>query len=103
MEFMNHISPIQPLWEPLSQRGEDKGDGQGSGLIFADIFRSAVDNVRQTSDEHNRLLYGLATGQVDNPAEVSIAAAKASTASELLIQLRNKAMDAYSELMRMSL
>ena len=27
MEFMNHISPIQPLWEPLSQRGEDKGDG----------------------------------------------------------------------------
>ena len=42
MEFMNHISPIQPLWEPLSQRGEDKGDGQASGLKYAETSPSAV-------------------------------------------------------------
>lgn len=103
MDFSNNIRPVQPLWEPLTQRGESKSGDQDSGLIFADIFRSAVENVRQTSDEHNRLLYGLATGQVDNPAEVSIAGAKASTAVDLLLQLRNKALDAYSELMRISL
>ena len=45
----------------------------------------------------------LATGQMDNPAEMSIASSQWSMSVNLLIQLRNKALDAYNELMRISL
>ena len=44
----------------------------------------------------------LATGQIDNPADVNIAASKASTAAMLLMEMRNKAVEAYNELMRIS-
>ena len=45
----------------------------------------------------------MATGQLDNPAELTIASTKAGYAVDLLIQLRNKAVDAYNELMRISM
>ena len=51
----------------------------------------------------NKAQYLLATGQLDNPAEVTIANTKAAAAVDLLVQLRNKAVEAYSELMRISL
>ena len=47
--------------------------------------------------------YRLTTGQIDNPAEVSIASSQWTASVELLIQLRSRALDAYSEIMRISL
>ena len=49
------------------------------------------------------LEYKLATGQIDNPADVTLAISKAATAAELLMQMRNKVLDAYNEIMRISL
>jgi len=45
----------------------------------------------------------MATGQLDNPALLTIASTKAQLSVDLLVQLRNKSMDAYNELMRTSL
>lgn len=96
------IQPVARLWEtfPASKVQEKSG---ASSTAFADIFRSAVENVRQTDDEKNKLEYLLATGQLDNPAELTIASTKAATAVDLLIQLRNKALESYTELMRINL
>ena len=72
-------------------------------FLFASVFQSAIDNVRQTNATQVDLEYKLATGQIDNPAEVTLAISKATTAAELLMQMRNQALDAYNELMRISL
>ncbi len=96
------IQPISTLWEtfPTSKVQEEKGD---STVAFADIFQSAIENVRETDGEKNRLEYLLSVGQLDNPAELTIASTKAETSVELLVQLRNKALESYSELMRISI
>ena len=73
------------------------------GSLFADIFQAAVENVKETEQVKNDAEYRLATGQMDNPAEMSIASSQWSMSVNLLIQLRNKALDAYNELMRISL
>lgn len=39
----------------------------------------------------------------DNPAVATVAATQAELSLSLLVQMRNKALDAYSELMRISL
>ena len=98
------FTPIQPLWDkmPLMPQREETGS-EGNQSVFGAIFASAMDNVRQTEDEKNKLQYSLATGQLDNPAEATIAATQASVATELLVQMRDRALDAYSELMRISL
>lgn len=71
--------------------------------MFSSIFRSAIDNVKQTDADLVEAEYLMATGQLDNPAQVSIASTKSTMAVEMLIQLRNKALEAHAELMRINL
>lgn len=101
MEF-TPIRPIEPLWESTSEQPKVQGQDPAHSL-FAEIFQSAIQNVRDTNAQQVNLEYQLATGQIDNPALVTTAISKASTAAELLMQMRNKALDAYNELMRISL
>ena len=100
---MNHISQISPLWStmPLT-KGEEK-ENAAPGAAFADIFGSAVEAVRQSDEEKSHAQYLLATGQLDNPAELQIAASKYEMSVSLMVQLRNKGLEAYNELMRISL
>ena len=100
MEF-TPIRPIEPLWDSLSQPVQETRPADGVSL-FASVFQSAIDNVRETNRIQVDLEYQLATGQIDNPADVNIAASKASTAAILLMEMRNKAVEAYNELMRIS-
>ena len=43
------------------------------------------------------------TGQLDNPAQLSLALYKAEVSMSMLTQLRDRAMNAYSELSRINL
>ena len=98
------MAAIRPLWENAAAGGTTSvGQIDGPALPFADVFQSAIENVRETDAIYREKEYLLATGQLDNPAEVTIAATDASTSLELLIQLRNRALDAYSDLMRISM
>ena len=68
---MNTIfQPISPLWEafPTSKPQTTEAAASGSS-IFADIFNTMVDNVRETEDVVAKNEYLLSTGQLDNPAE----------------------------------
>lgn len=107
-----HIQPmmgITPLWDELaplsSQLGNQPAESPAQGELgaFGNIFSSAIENVKQTEAEKVQTEYLLATGQLDNPAISSIANTKAQMSVELLVQLRNKALDSYNELMRISL
>lgn len=77
--------------------------GAESGNLFSDVFQSAIQNVRDTNAEKTQAEYLLTTGQLDNPAELTIAASKSQLAVDLLVQLRNKALDAYKELTNINL
>ena len=94
MEF-TPIQPIQSLWDSMTQPVQPvRQDPAGS--LFASVFQKAIDNVRETNLEQVNLEYQLATGQIDNPALVTTAITKATTAAELLMQMRNKALDIYN-------
>ncbi len=101
MEF-TPIRPIVPLWETEPAQSQEGAAG-AAGSLFASVFQSAIDNVRQTNRAQVDLEYQLSTGQIDNPAELNLAISKATAAAELLMQMRNKALDAYNELMRISI
>ena len=101
MTSLQTISPIQPLWSTDSPAASEIQNGQPS--MFTEIFQSMINNVKETDAAKNEAVYALVTGQLDNPAELSIAQSQWSMSVELLVQLRNSALDAYSELMRISL
>lgn len=97
-----NIEGIAPLWEVSPFEQTEKTEKTGDAPFFG-IFQAAIDNVRQMDAEKNETEYLLATGQLDNPAVSTIAANKYVMSVELLVQLRNKALEAYSELMRISM
>ena len=99
-----NFQPIQPLWTELpTLQEETKQEAGGQSTLFSDVFQAAIQNVRDTETAKNEAEYRLATGQLDNPAEWSIANSQWSMSVNLLIQMRNRALDAYSELMRISM
>jgi len=100
------LTPVEKLTPltPLSPKEEPKvKDASQKESVFGAVFRSAIDNVKETDAEYKESQYLLATGQLDNPAATMIAASKNVAAVNLLIQLRNKAQDAFSELTRINL
>lgn len=101
MEF-TPISPIRPLIE-AAETQPAQGARNAGASAFAMVFQSAINNVRDTNAAQMDLEYKLATGQLDNPADLTLATAKADNAALLLMELRNKALDVYNEMMRISL
>lgn len=100
---VSEIQGIAPIWSVFPGEETKNVKEAGAGGAFTEIFQSAIDNVKQTDADYNEMQYLLATGQLDNPAEVTMAGTLAQASVELLIQMRNKALEAYSELMRISI
>lgn len=99
-----NIQRLTPLWEAFPNTEVQPAQQGGSGsTVFADVFRAAIENVRSTEDDVVKTEYLLSTGQLDNPAAMSLASSKAELAMSLLVELRERAMNAYSELTRISL
>lgn len=96
---------IAPLWETLPIRQTDtvQTRQETGGSIFRDVLQSVVDNVRESEDQVAKTEYLLSTGQLDNPAQLTMALYKSEVSMALFVQLREKALSAYSELSRISL
>jgi flagellar hook-basal body complex protein FliE len=82
-----------------------KIDGPSSsaetGKSFADTLKDAVGNVNELQKNSDKQMQALATGKTDNVADVMIAAEKADIALKVMVQVRNKIIDAYQEVMKM--
>lgn len=80
----------------------DAVDSQGIDTkSFADTLKAAVGKVNELSQEADVQMQKLATGETKNIADVMITAEKATVGLKLMMQVRNKIIDAYQEIMKM--
>lgn len=98
------ITPMQQ-WESIGTVSEQKKGMTGSqgASLFGDIFKNTINQVYETQQDVERKQYLLATGQLDDAHSLPIAEAKASLSLETMITLRNKALESYNELIKMSI
>ena len=68
---------------------------------FADTLKDAIGSVNELQQKSDIAAQNLATGRTDNVADVMIATEKADIALRLMVQVRNKIIDAYQEVMKM--
>ena len=81
---------------------EMKGAGGSSGgKSFAQTLSEAVNEVNQLQKTADVKMQKLATGESQNIADVMIATEKADIALRLMVQVRNKVINAYNEIMKM--
>lgn len=103
MEGASFITPIQP-WGRIGElnQGQEAAVVNTEASLFKDIFKSAINQVKETQADVEYKQYLLSTGQLDDAHTLPIAEAKASLTLDVLISLRNKTMEAYNELIKMS-
>ena len=98
---MDGISKIAPIWSTMPSGARELESAEPAAAVsFTDIFRSYIKEASDAQAEVDKNKYLLATGQLENPAVNTIAIAKAELSVSMLANLRNKALDAYSEIMR---
>ena len=69
---------------------------------FADILSEALQTASQADAIDKSSMLGLLTGENDDLSGILIDAQKAELSLQLALQIRNKVIDAYNEVMRMS-
>jgi flagellar hook-basal body complex protein FliE len=71
---------------------------------FAAMLKQSIDGVNQAQNTSNELAAAFETGQSDvSLAEVMIASQKANVSFQAMLQVRNKLVDAYKDVMSMPL
>lgn len=76
--------------------------GSGTGDGFGDLVTSALNTVSATQNNADQLANKAAVGQLSDPHEYMIAATEASLATELTVAVRNRAVEAFNDIMRMT-
>lgn len=75
---------------------------EAAAASFADMLKSAVDGVNQAQQGADQLAQAFQTGQPDaNIQDVMISLQKANLSFQTMVQVRNKLVDAYQNVMNM--
>lgn len=89
-------------FSPGSEKSAN-ASGESADLGFKEVFQDVINNVEKTEAATKMDAYKLSIGEMDDMHTMIINAAKADVALQTMVQLRNKFLDAYSEIMRTSL
>ncbi|AJQ27312.1 MULTISPECIES: flagellar hook-basal body complex protein FliE [Pelosinus] len=68
---------------------------------FGEFLTEALGEVNSLQQDAAKASFDLAAGKLQDISQVTIAAEKATIAMQLTMQVRNKVVDAYQEIMRM--
>jgi len=88
--------------EPLASAFKLPKTGSApEGKSFMDTLTESLKEVNQMQVDADKAIEGLVTGQSKNLHETMITMSKAEVAMKLTLQVRNKVIEAYKEVMSM--
>ncbi len=97
---LEQIRRIQSILESETPKGTQptRQEGEASFKETLQTFLKDVDNLQINAEEMSRKLV---TGDVENIHQVMLAMEEAHTSFQLMMEVRNKILDAYREVMKM--
>jgi flagellar hook-basal body complex protein FliE len=101
--LLNSINPMQSVEQKTAAPSVTGNGAAKVGSDFSQFLADAlqqVDNLQKNADIAS---VGLATGQIQDLHTVMVALEKASLSLSLTVEVRNKVLDAYHEIMRMQI
>lgn len=94
------LSQIRTMSAAASGRTETPQDT--TGVSFNNLLKSSINEVNDSQLQATQLKQSFELGESDvNLAEVMVAIQKSSVSFEAMVQVRNKLIDAYKEVMNM--
>jgi len=94
------FDPLRGVAAPSAGSAMGKA-GSVEGKDFKSFLMESLEKVSQLQQDADAGVQKLMTGETDNVAEVFSASRKAGIAFDLLMEIRNKLLDAYGEVKQM--
>ena len=106
--FTPYVPPTVPSAPPATPEiggaggiGGMGGAGRSTGPDFGELVLDGLDRLDGVQKTADQLSVQAATGDLQNLHDYTIAATQARLTTELTVAVRNKAVEAFSEIMRM--
>jgi flagellar hook-basal body complex protein FliE len=97
---MADIQAIKSLSTTDLLRTKSGSGIENGGVDFAQELKAALGNVNQMQVESEHAMSDIATGSVKDLHQAAIAIDKAEISMKLMLEVRNKALNAYKEITR---
>lgn len=75
--------------------GTSGGEGE-----FTKLLKKSINELNQVQETSDKALADMASGQLKDIHQAAIAIGKAETSMKLMLEVRNKALSAYKEILR---
>jgi|SRR5581483_6420666 len=98
-----NLSPIQPTSIQPADLFDSSGAQRTSGGEFRDILQGAIDQVERSSNNAAQSVQDFLAGDGDDLHSTALAVQRADLEFSLMMQVRNKVVSAYQEVMRMQM
>lgn len=93
--MINGVNSINDLSQ-ASNQAQNRKDSNG----FAEVLKDAIDETNEIQKDGEKALSDIATGQVKDLHQAAIAINKAETSMKFMLEVRNKAVNAYKEILK---
>jgi flagellar hook-basal body complex protein FliE len=99
------IDPVStPAASPISSTSPAAGPvGASAGVDFASMLTTGIERLEGLQDRADSLAVQAATGDLSQIHDYTITATEAAVSTQLTTAVRNKALEAFQEIMRISI
>lgn len=94
-DLLNKVGELLP-----KELQESKKQAFTNDTSFADLLKSSFDETNLLQVQSEKATTDIATGQVKDLHQAAIAIGKAENSMKLMLEIRNKAISAYKEILR---
>ena len=95
------ISSISSVSGLMNKQASENSQSQVAGASFNDLLKQAVSEVNNTQVEGYKAMEGIATGNVPNLQEAVQKIEEAELSLRLALEVKNKAVMGFKEIMKM--
>lgn len=95
------ITPIRPIVLPELSQTSSAGAGPAAPGGFQSVLEGLIGGVEKSQAQAQQAVNGFLTGGNEELHSVALAAQRSSLEFELFMQVRNKVVSAYQEIMKM--
>ena len=95
MAFINKINSNLPIKQVKNNQNNKDND-----VDFSEILKKELDETNKLMQKADRAEAEIASGEVEDLAKASITIQKAEMKMKMMLEVRNKAINAYKELLK---
>lgn len=99
---MSNVGKITTLstQELLNSKNAKNTTNTSGGADFSEVLKKSINEVNSLQKESEKAMADIATGQVKDLHQAALAIDKAEMSMKLMLEVRNKALSAYKEILR---